>query len=129
MRGTTSAILLLIATPAAALDQGFLGTWAPDPASCARDGTAWFRISSGHMGGREFSCDLTHATSTDGATRVQYSCAGEGDSYSLDLGWRLAANGHLLEQAEGALKEYVPCGNASPPPAAAPPVQAERATD
>ena len=109
---TAFAILLMGCAPAAAFDQGFLGTWAPDRNSCRPDDNERFTISPQHIEGREMSCDLKHADQAGESWHMHYSCAGEGDTYSLDLAWRLGPDGHLLEQAGGQAKDYVRCGAA-----------------
>ncbi|MDW6022160.1 hypothetical protein SAZ10_10335 [Mesorhizobium sp. BAC0120] len=66
-------------------------------------------VSPAHIEGREFSCDLEQSTSDSGVARLRYSCTGEDAVYSLDLRWRLDANGHLLEQSGGESKDYIRC--------------------
>jgi hypothetical protein len=104
---------LLNAAPAMAFDKAFLGTWAPDALSCGlADSNERFTVTPKKFSGREFACTLKHTSPAGSAWRMQYSCDGEGDSYSLSLKWRMGKNGHLLEQAKGETREYMRCDEA-----------------
>lgn len=101
---------LLSAAPAMAFDQAFLGTWAPDASSCgSADSTARFTVTRKKLAGREFACTLKHASKAGTAWRMQYSCVGEGEDYNISFKWRMAKNGHLLEQGQDGAKEYMRC--------------------
>ncbi|MBZ9985445.1 MULTISPECIES: hypothetical protein [unclassified Mesorhizobium] len=113
------AFLVLMTEPAMAFDQTFLGTWAPDAAACAdADSTVRFMVTAKKLEGREFACKLKRASRVGSDWRVHYSCIGEGEAYSRNLKWRLGANGHLVEQADGETTEYMRCGGAKAPDAA-----------
>jgi hypothetical protein len=124
MLKTAFALLLLTTAPAMAFDRAFIGSWAPDSQSCDPDGNSRFNVTPKGMGGREFSCDLKRATPNGPSWRLQYSCVGEGDTYALDLKWRLDANGHLIEQSEGKTTDYTRCGGAKAAAAPAAPAAA-----
>jgi hypothetical protein len=111
MLKTAFAILLLTTAPTMAFDRTFLGTWALDAATCASaDDTVRFTVTPKKLEGREIVCTLKRASPASPGWRMQYSCVGEGNGYTLDLKWHLGANGHLLEQAEGKTREYMRCG-------------------
>ena len=104
-------ILVLISTPAFAVDRAYLGAWAPDYGKCNFSGSGPFRITAKGIEGHEFTC-TTKRTTTDSAGLLVYlSCSGkgEGDTYNLTLRWKILPNGHLRETTKEKVFEYVRC--------------------
>jgi hypothetical protein len=59
-------ILVLISTPAFAVDRAYLGAWAPDYGKCNFSGAGPFRITAKGIEGHEFTC-TTQRTTSDSA--------------------------------------------------------------
>jgi hypothetical protein len=102
-------ILVLISTPALAIDPAYLGFWAPSPGACRADDRTAFRITPRGISGWEFECKMKQASSDGAGWLVHLSCGAEGNDYTLTLRWHLAPNGHLRETQKGKSQEYVRC--------------------
>jgi hypothetical protein len=104
-------IVVLISTPALAIDRTYLGAWTPEPGKCDFSGTGPFRITTKGIEGHEFDCTTKRATPDGGGWLVHLSCAGEGDTYNLTLRWKILPDGHLRETAKRKVVEYMRCTN------------------
>jgi hypothetical protein len=102
-------ILVLISTPAFAVDRAYIGAWAPDSGKCDFSGSGPFRITAKGIEGHEFTCTTKPATSESAGLPVYLSCAGEGDTYNLTLRWKITPNGNLRETTKEKVVEYVRC--------------------
>ena len=109
MLGKLVPILVLISTPALAVDQAYLGAWAPDPAKCNFSGSGPFRITAKGIEGHEFTCTTKRTTSDSAGLLMNLSCADEGNTYDLTLRWKIMPNGHLRETTKEKVVEYVRC--------------------
>ena len=102
-------ILVLISTPAFAIDQAYIGASAPVSGKCDFSGSGPFRITAKGIEGHEFTCTTKRATSKSAGLLVYLSCAGEGDTYNITLRWKITPNGHLRETTKEKVVEYVRC--------------------
>jgi hypothetical protein len=108
-------ILVLISTPALAIDPDYVGAWAPSPEACKDGGRTAFRITPKGTYGREWSCEIKQATSDGAGWLVHLSCAVEGTESTPTWRWYLAPNGRLREAQKDRLSEYVRCKDSDYP--------------
>ncbi len=106
---TLVPILILISTPALAIDQAYVGVWAPSAEACTADDRSPFRVTSNGIDGREWGCNVKRAARDRVGWLLHLSCAAEGNEYVLNLRWHLSPDGHLHETNKGKLYEYVRC--------------------
>ena len=92
------AILIAAATPGMALDNNYVGSWSASP-KCEDDMT--IRITHKEYSGIEFGCRLLKSTRENGGWRAKFSCAGEGEEYSLSIHWKILKNGRLRQSIAG----------------------------
>lgn len=104
-------ILLLISTPAQAIDRAYLGVWTPEPGNCDFSGAGPFRITEKGIEEHEHACTTERATPDGDGWVVHLSCVGEGYKSNLTLRWKILPNGHLREIAKGKVVEYVRCAS------------------
>jgi hypothetical protein len=102
-------LLVVISTPAFAIDRAYIGAWAEDPRKCNFSGSGPFRITEKGMEGHEFVCTTKRATSESAGLRVDLSCAQEDNTYNITLRWKITPNGHLRETTNEKVVEYVRC--------------------
>jgi hypothetical protein len=103
-------ILVLISTPALAIDPAYLGLWAPSPEACRPDDRTAFRITPKGISGRELECETKQASSDSSGWLVRLRCGSEGTDSTITLRWRLMPNGHLHEDQKGGKSyDYVRC--------------------
>jgi len=102
--------LILISTPALAIDPAYLGLWAPSPEACRPDDRTAFRITPKGISGRELECETKQASSDNSGWLLRLWCGSEGTDSTITLRWRLMPNGHLHEDQKGAKSyDYVRC--------------------
>jgi hypothetical protein len=103
-------VLILISTPALAIDPAYLGLWAPSPEACKPDDRTAFRITPKGISGRELECETKQASSDSSGWLVRLWCGSEGTDSTITLRWRLIPNGHLHEDQKGGKSyDYVRC--------------------
>ncbi len=102
-------MMVLISTPALAIDPAYVGVWAPSPEACKADDRSAFRITPKGADGREWDCDMKKASNDGAGWLVHLACAAEGNDYTLILRWQLAPDGRLHEIKKGQSHEYVRC--------------------
>jgi hypothetical protein len=103
-------ILVMISTPAMAIDAAYLGVWAPSPEACNADDRTAFRITPKGISGRELECETKQASADGAGWRVRLWCGSEGYDSTITLRWRLAPDGHLHETQKGGKSyDYVRC--------------------
>jgi hypothetical protein len=104
------SILVLISTPAQALDPAYLGLWSPSLYACSADDRTAFRITPKGISGKELECTIKQQSSDAGGWLVRLWCGSEGSDSTLTLRWRLMPNGQLHEdQIGGKSYDYVRC--------------------
>lgn len=102
-------ILVVISTPAFAIDAAYIGAWTPEPGKCDFSGFGPFRITAKGIEGHEESCTMKHAKSDKDGLLVQLSCAAEGETFKRALRWKIMPDGHLRETTKEKVVDYVRC--------------------
>jgi hypothetical protein len=103
-------MLVMISTPALAIDPAYLGVWAPILEACNPDDRTAFRITLKGISGRELECETKQESSDGAGWRVRLWCGSEGADSTITLRWHLAPDGRLREDQEGGKSyEYVRC--------------------
>jgi hypothetical protein len=103
-------ILVLISTPALAIDPAYLGLWSLSLDECSADDRTAFRITPKGISGKELECEIKQQSSDGGGWRVRLWCGSEGYDSTLTLRWRLMPNGRLHEDQKGGKSyDYVRC--------------------
>jgi hypothetical protein len=102
-------VLVLISTPALAIDPAYLGFWAPSPKACRADERTAFRITPKGISSYEEGCEINQASPDGAGWLVRLSCASEGYDSTVTLRWQLMPNGRLRETMKGRTSEYIRC--------------------
>src|SRR5690349_2103060 len=71
-------VLVLISTPALAIDPAYLGVWAPSPQSCRAGDRTAFRFTPKGISGIELECETKQASSDGSSWLVRLWCGSEG---------------------------------------------------
>src|SRR4051812_1675133 len=103
-------ILLLISTPAFAVDQAYLGYWIVNVEGCRPDELAGFRITPTGMTADKTRCNFIKQTRDGHGWKVRLSCVIEGGKSTVNLRWQMLPDGHLRETDSGQTTDYVRCG-------------------
>ena len=113
MRGLIKSvipILVLVPTPALAIDPAYLGLWAPSPEAGKTDARTAFRITPKGISGVELECETKQASSDGSSWLVRLWCGSEGTDSTITVRWRLMPNGHLHEDQKGGKSyDYIRC--------------------
>jgi hypothetical protein len=112
MLKTLTTVLLLISTPAFALDQEYLGKWIAAGSAPLREvciPAAGFRITPQGMTADKTQCKIINETRDGTGWKVRLSYVIEGGKSTMNLRWQMMPNGHLQETQDGVTSNYERC--------------------
>jgi hypothetical protein len=102
----------LMSSTSNAIDNTYVGTWSRN-AACEIDEA--FQITQQGMSGHEFICTTTRSLREKGGWNLRLSCSAEGESYTLNVRWRLLKSGNLRQTIKGKTVEFLRCSSKKAP--------------